>query len=75
VWTQIQHFFPCSLFRKDRKASGWRDTQRYDFEPPVRAFAAEGYLMSAFSNRKLKTSKASPACPVKLSFRLFSGKD
>lgn len=38
-----------------------RHTQRFGFEPFARAFAIEGYLMSAFQNRKLKTSKASPA--------------
>lgn len=43
------------------EVTDWSNTQRSGFALSVRAYAAEGYLMSACSNRKLKTLKASPA--------------
>lgn len=75
---QMEQFTPSSHFGEDRNAAGWRGAQRFGFERPVRAFAAEGYLMSAFSNRKLKTSTTSPASRVegclvaKIRFGVFS---
>lgn len=54
-------FTSCFLFERDRNGFDWSDTQRSGFEPSLGVYAAAGYLMSASSNRKLKTLKASPA--------------